>query len=171
MDGVENCDICGMAINMGNVRIVNPMQRREMTFPIVALHYLAHGRFAYQANWISGEVDARQLSSILKNFTRIARQDPVFKDNPFRLINHPNPFNESTQIEFILPDAGHATLRIYNINGQLVRILLAGDLSAGPHLVRWNGFDDKGQRVASGVYFYRLEHGGKSLARKMLLVK
>ena len=171
MDGVENCDICGMAINMGEVRIVNPMQRKSMTFPIVALHYLAHGRFAYKANWISGEVDARQLSAIFKDVTRVARQDPVFKDNPFRLINRPNPFNERTQIEFYLPHAGPAALRIYNINGQLVHALLNGNLGAGPHRVGWNGLDDNGERVASGVYFYRLEHGGKAFVRKMLLVK
>lgn len=171
MDGVENCDICGMAINMGNVRIVHPMQRRSMTFPIAALHYLAHGRFAYKANWISGEIDARQLSAILKNFTRVARQEPVSEDNSFRLMNRPNPFNMSTEIEFSLSGAGHTTLRIYNTAGQLVRTLLDANLEGGDHAVHWDGCDDNGERVASGVYFSRLMQGRSALARKMLLVK
>lgn len=171
MDGVENCDICGMAVNMGNVRIVNPMKRMNMTFPIVGLHYLAHGRFSYGANSISGEVDARQLNKIMSNFLKISRREPVSKETTIHLFNRPNPFNAYTEIEFSLPEAGHTSLRIYNINGQLVRTLRDDHLPAGSHMVRWDGLDEAGTRVASGIYFCRLEHEGTAQARKMLLLK
>jgi flagellar hook assembly protein FlgD len=62
-------------------------------------------------------------------------------------------------------------VKIFNINGQLVNDLLNDYLAAGDHRLRWNGQNDDGQRVASGIYFCRLEHGGRVIAAKMLLVK
>jgi hypothetical protein len=171
MDGLENCDICGMAINMGDVRIVNPMKRTEMTFPIVGLHYLAHGRFSYGANSISGEVDARQLNNIMSDLLKISRRESVPEKTTVHLFNRPNPFNAYTEIEFSLPEAGHTALRIYNINGQLMRTLKNDYLPAGSHTVRWDGLDQTGGRVASGIYFCRLDYRGSVQARKMLLLK
>jgi hypothetical protein len=171
MDGVETCDLCGMAINMGSVRIVNPSSRIEMTFPIVGLHYLAHGRFAYRAGPISGEVDAARLKSLFSNFRRRHHDDHIDDDLATALTNHPNPFNESTEIRFHLGGAGSTTIKIYNINGQLVRVLLSEPLEAGDHRLNWNGQDEGSQAVASGIYFCRLEHGGEVLTTKMMLVK
>ena len=85
--------------------------------------------------------------------------------------NHPNPFNPSTGIRFSLPTAGSATLAVYDLEGRRVRLLLQDDLAAGPHLVRWHGDDDGGAAVASGIYFYKLTAGGRTLTRKMMLVK
>ncbi len=170
MWGVENCDVCGMTINMGFVRIVNPSSRMEMTFPIVGLHYLAHGRFAYQAGSLAGEVDARRLKALFSDLRR-RRHDDHIGDNITTLANHPNPFNASTEIRFHLGEPGSTRVKIYNINGQLVRDLLNDHLAAGEHRVSWNAQNDGGQSVASGIYFCRLEHGGTAKATKMLLVK
>jgi len=171
MWGVENCEVCGMTINMGSVRVVNPSSRMEMTFPIVGLHYLAHGRFAYRAGSIAGEVDARQLKALFSDFRRRHHDDHIRDISATALANHPNPFNESTEIRFRIGGTGPTRLNIYNINGQLVRVLLNDHLTAGEHLVSWNAQDDDGQAVASGIYFCRLEHVGDVLATKMMLVK
>jgi len=85
--------------------------------------------------------------------------------------NHPNPFNPSTQVKFSLDRAGAASLRVYDARGHLVRSLVNEHLAAGPHSITWNGADDGGRPVASGVYFYRLEANGRTAERRMLLIK
>ncbi len=85
--------------------------------------------------------------------------------------NHPNPFNPSTMISFTLPRNGTVGLAIYDVTGRRVRSLVSDDLDAGSHVVRWDGRNEVGQRAASGMYFYKLEAGGSTLTRKMLLVK
>ena len=169
--GSENCDICGMPINMGEVQITNPANAEEIYFPIIGLHYLAHGRFAYGGNWNSGEIDAIQLANVLGILTSAPPSGQLPEKHQLGLSNYPNPFNAGTQIEFTLPEAGHSSLKIYNINGQQVCALLNDNIEAGRHQVSWDGRDDRGVRVASGVYFCRLEYGGATKARKLLLVK
>ena len=85
--------------------------------------------------------------------------------------NHPNPFNPTTTIEFALPSEGRAELLVFDAKGQRVRTLRSGTLSAGPHSVTWDGRDDAGSSVSSGVYFYRLRASNQTLTRKMLLLK
>ena len=85
--------------------------------------------------------------------------------------NHPNPFNPKTSIDFALNAAGPMSLRIYDSAGRLVRTLRTGVMDAGPHSITWNGVDDAGQPVASGVYLARLESAGQSDSRKLLLAK
>jgi flagellar hook assembly protein FlgD len=63
------------------------------------------------------------------------------------------------------------SLKVYNTKGQLVRNLVNSDLTAGMHSVVWNGTDEKGKAVPSGVYFYRVENAGKAVTKKMLLSK
>ena len=85
--------------------------------------------------------------------------------------NYPNPFNPETRIRFELPKGGKVKLRIYAVNGQLVRKLIEKDMPRGPHSVRWNGRDDSGRAVASGVYFYSLAASGVQESRKMILLR
>ena len=85
--------------------------------------------------------------------------------------NHPNPFNPVTTIRFDVTARGYATLRIYDARGRAVRTLFDGDADAGATSVTWNGRDDTGHPVGSGVYFYRLETASGTLARKMVLLK
>ncbi len=90
----------------------------------------------------------------------------------YRLLpNYPNPFNSATHIEFDLPRAGRVTLRIYNILGQEVATLVDEHLSAGRKVVIWNGDNQAGRTVASGVYFYRLSTDNYAQTRKMMLLK
>ncbi len=90
--------------------------------------------------------------------------------------NYPNPFNPSTTITFSLPSqsgGGYSptTLRIYNVLGRVVRTLLDESLVAGTHDVVWDGRDDQGNQVASGIYFYRLRSGDYEDTKKMVMMK
>jgi len=85
--------------------------------------------------------------------------------------NHPNPFNPRTTISFTLPQRGHVRLAIYSADGRLVRTLIDETTPAGFREVPWDGKDDRGATVSSGVYFYRLESGKQTLARKMVYLK
>ena len=90
----------------------------------------------------------------------------------FRLYaNRPNPFNPETSIRYALPQAEQVELRIYNLQGQLVRTLVSARQAVGVHEVRWNGRDEQGRMVSSGVYLYRLEAGSFEQTRRMLVLK
>jgi len=85
--------------------------------------------------------------------------------------NYPNPFNPTTSISFNLPVAGHVELAVYNLLGQKVATVIDGTLAAGQHEVIWNGSDQNGVAVSSGVYFYRLKSATFNQTRKMTLMK
>ncbi len=90
----------------------------------------------------------------------------------YQLRNYPNPFNPETKIAFDLPKAGQVKLEIYNIKGQKVKSLLDCFMSPGRSEMIWNSKDDKGRKVSSGVYFYKLNVNGKTeKTKKMLLLK
>jgi hypothetical protein len=86
--------------------------------------------------------------------------------------NVPNPFGPSTTISFQVPDGGgDVTLRIYDASGRLVRTLVDGHEPSGARGVSWDGRDDQGRPLASGIYFYRLTAPTFSESRKMFLLK
>jgi hypothetical protein len=85
--------------------------------------------------------------------------------------NYPNPFNPTTTIQYHLPTAAWVTLRIYNILGHEIRTLVHGSPPGGTQMVVWDGKNDLGQAVSSGVYVYRLEATGTVITRKMLLLR
>jgi hypothetical protein len=85
--------------------------------------------------------------------------------------NYPNPFNPATKIQFDLPAPAHTTLEIFNVVGQHIATLQDGNLEAGEHVFQWDGTDQDGIRVSSGIYFYRLEAGEAVVTKKMVLIK
>lgn len=85
--------------------------------------------------------------------------------------NYPNPFNPITQIELALPETGPLTLTVYNIVGQKVKTLYNGIAQKGTYRFVWDGRDESGNAVSSGVYIYRAEYQGRSESRKMILMK
>ncbi len=85
--------------------------------------------------------------------------------------NYPNPFNPVTTINYELPKSSEVKLVIYNLLGQEVRTLLQGMMKAGRHQVVWNGTNNSGTMVASGIYIYRFEAGDYTRMMKMILLK
>lgn len=85
--------------------------------------------------------------------------------------NYPNPFNPETNISFSIPLDQKVKLTIYNLKGQKVKKLINGQIVSGNHSVVWNGKDDNGKQVGSGLYFYNLKTDDKEISKKMLLLK
>ena len=85
--------------------------------------------------------------------------------------NYPNPFNPTTTIEFTLPRAGYTELSVYNMSGQIVRVLATGEMNAGIHSAVWDGRDMNGSLVSSGVFISRLRTMDNVVSNRMLLVK
>jgi len=85
--------------------------------------------------------------------------------------NYPNPFNPSTTINFVVPTNQHVNLTVYNILGKKVKTLLNKELGSGAQTACWNGRNESGNRVASGIYLYRLETDNFVKVRKMILMK
>ena len=83
----------------------------------------------------------------------------------------PNPFNPETAVIYTLKNAGRVTVRIYSLEGRLVRTLVDGTSSAGSHEVRWNGTDNQGRSVPSGMYFVKTESGADRSVVKLSLLK
>jgi hypothetical protein len=85
--------------------------------------------------------------------------------------NFPNPFNPTTTIKFDIRTKGHVRLRIYNVAGQLVKTMIDDVMEAGSYTREWKGTNNLGSKVASGVYFYRLEATEYENVKKMVLLR
>ncbi|MDP8232693.1 MAG: T9SS type A sorting domain-containing protein, partial [Candidatus Zophobacter franzmannii] len=96
----------------------------------------------------------------------VDNEEVVLPSIPMSLNNFPNPFNPVTNISYSVPAAGQTSLKVYNLKGQLVETLVNGTVPAGQNDIVWSA---DGQ--ASGVYFYKLENNGKTVVRKMVLMK
>ena len=114
---------------------------------------------AVQSNWVNtwaAEIDSDE-SLIPKEF---ALYD-----------NYPNPFNPTTQIAVDLPEAAATEITVWNLMGQKVATLYAGDLNAGHHTLNFNGRDSNGKQLTSGMYLYRVAAGKYNATKKMTLMK
>ena len=85
--------------------------------------------------------------------------------------NVPNPFNPSTTIHYEVPASAQVALSVYDVGGRLVRRLVNDQKPRGSHVVRWDGRDEGGQEVSSGVYFVLLRSAGFTLTKRMVLLK
>jgi hypothetical protein len=107
----------------------------------------------------------------------IASSPPVVQlPTGYRLSqNYPNPFNPSTTIRFDLPgnegEQQDVTVVVYDMRGRRVRTLVDSRLETGTHMIHWNGRDDRGEPVASGIYLYTLKAGTERITRKMTVLK
>ena len=109
---------------------------------------------------------ALDIASAVQDMADGKRPPVLFLDQ-----NYPNPFNPTTWIPFYIPAEGAASLTIYNVRGEVVRVLRDRWYQSGPHSVRWDGRDDRGSAVASGVYFCTLRQAGLADTRKMVLIR
>lgn len=92
------------------------------------------------------------------------------------LQNYPNPFNPETWIPFRLAESGEVEIRIYELTGRLIKRIDLGQTEAGSYIAKgkaayWDGRDELGERVASGLYIYQMLAGGKMFTRKMVILR
>jgi hypothetical protein len=124
-------------------------------------------------------IDKLKLTITYNNVMTAVREAAASTPAAFALWqNYPNPFsaignfgNPETMIQFDLPQASKVHLEIYNLAGEKVATLIDGPQPAGRQTVRWNGRDDFGRDIASGVYFYRLAAGAHLQTRRMVLLR
>ena len=114
-----------------------------------------------------------RLDKLEMNYQPGASQDDKRSEEPleFAAHNYPNPANPGTSIQYALPQDGHVSIRIYNINGQQVAELLAAEMPAGRHQVRWDGRNAVGQTAATGMYFYRVEFEDMVFSNRFLVLR
>jgi hypothetical protein len=116
-----------------------------------------------------------QLSPVLATdvspMTGVDQHDAKLPESFALLQNYPNPFNPTTIIRYDLPRQAHVKLVIYDLLGKAVATLVDAKEAPGFKNVTWNGLDGAGQRVASGIYLYRIEAEGFAASRKLTLLK
>ncbi|OGC76870.1 MAG: hypothetical protein A2Z27_05995 [candidate division Zixibacteria bacterium RBG_16_50_21] len=125
------------------------------------------------STWVNGVKVDQDVDGIdLRNCVGSLIAEREGGTSPFELdANYPNPFNATTSIRYSVPQTGKVELAVFNILGQKVRTLVDEELSAGEHTVIWDGRNQSGQYVATGVYFYRLQVGTEVFVRRMTLLK
>jgi hypothetical protein len=143
-----------------------------VTFDVSSYLGKAQFRFRFGSDGaINGEgwyLDDIELIGYASDPSAADEQTPLAL-HPAVMQNRPNPFGPETAIIYQLPESGPVRLQIFDPTGRLVRTLINGVSDGGQHLIRWNGADERGAGVASGVYFYRFEAGGVTQTKKMVL--
>jgi ligand-binding sensor domain-containing protein len=117
--------------------------------------------------WFATDQGVSHLSGV----SAVGQEGPPVSMNLFRIRNFPNPFNSSTTIAFELPRSGSVAVRISAVNGASVRNLVGGIFEAGENSIRWDGRDDLGNAVPSGVYVASITAGGAVAAHKIILTQ
>ncbi|MCB1163637.1 T9SS type A sorting domain-containing protein, partial [bacterium] len=90
---------------------------------------------------------------------------------PALLTAYPNPFNPKTRVRFVQPADGPARVTVHGVDGRLLRTLFDATLPAGEHHAEWDGRDDAGHAMSSGVYFLRFEGAGASAGAKLVMLR
>jgi subtilisin family serine protease len=143
--------------------------------------------FSFQFNYIQEETrraeilgrvlawlgTASGLTTDMADRTSLAEDTPPIPDELTLLQNYPNPFNPVTRIQFGVPAGydGAVELRIYNVKGELVTTLFSGTTQPGYHTFEWNGLNNGGRQVSSGIYFCRFCAGDTKIVKKMVLLR
>jgi hypothetical protein len=134
-----------------------------------------NGSFNNSVDWAMIGLEIRPQNSAAKIAANL-KSEKVETEQPlpsrYQLFpSYPNPFNAETTIEYSLPARAQVQLKIYNVRGQMVRVLVDGEESAGIKRVLWDGKDEYGSYVGSGTYFMRLEAGGRFFTHRLTLQK
>lgn len=96
----------------------------------------------------------------------------ILKENEaLQASNAPNPFNPTTTITYALKEPGQVTVKVYNTQGQLIRTLVDAFATEGSHSVVWDGLNEKGEQVSSGMYFYKVTSANETVTERMMLMK
>jgi hypothetical protein len=127
-----------------------------------------------QIDLVFDPINIPQGQSVAVMMKLLGRYETITSNAPDGFVfeqNYPNPFNPRTNFNFSLPTTANVRLEVYNILGQRVITVIDGEYSAGSHSVSWDGQDERGNSLASGVYFSKFQAGDYSTHRKMVIVK
>ncbi len=174
MFGMESCDICRKTVNMGFVRITNPLMKDTMDICYMAMHYMEHGSFAYIGDLHFGRIDPVRLDLLLAdNPSAMAGHTDKIPEKLKLGQNYPNPFNPGTFLPVYVPGSfkRSVSLDIYNIRGKLVNTIFNGPMAPGNHLLVWDSKTSSGKDVPAGVYLAVLKSGTITIIKKMTLVR
>ena len=117
-----------------------------------------------------GKLNFRSLGSIIVKLNSLSSF--IDKPNEVTLFdNYPNPFNPSSTFSFYLPKSSQIELIIFNVNGEKIKTLVSGEFSEGIHQIRWDGHNNNGGLVTSGIYFYRLISSESIQVKKLIFLK
>jgi len=131
---------------------------------------LPQGNYTYYVKAVYSE--GLSVASNTATISMLASEDPYASPTATTLYqNYPNPFNPDTNIRYSLKDDSNVRIQICNLLGQTVRTLVNTRKGKGTYTIHWDGRDDSGRPVASGVYYYRLYTQDQKLVRKMILMK
>ena len=154
--------------------------RIKINYILVALIAFAWGliifSFLFLSPWAKTVPDAPKTltpsSSISVTVVVVSSKSKTLLPDAFSLSqNYPNPFNPQTVIKYTLPEDCHVELILYNILGQKVKTLVNEYQSAGYRMIHWNGRDDEGNEIPSGLYFYKIKTPKYSETKKMILLR
>ena len=162
----------------GSVQLI----RGAQTFNSTSVYWAGKDRIVAQFNMAGGVNGLYDVvvfnpggaSAVLSQAFSLTGGVTAAGDTPRKnalLAAYPNPFNPQTTIRYELASRTHVTLRVYDVSGAVVRTLVNGDKAAGSYSLTWNGRDDHGSAVSSGVYFYRISAGSFTDVRKVTLLK
>lgn len=154
----------------GQAYMYNGVCATSVNIPIYKAFYLS-----FDFSQLDNVEESRELFTDLMNWFGVEpspNSDEVAVPQLNQLKgNYPNPFNPSTTIEFSIQNPGKTSLGVYNLRGQKVRTLVNEHLGRGLHKVSWNGQDDQGREVGSGIYLLRMESHGYTTSKKITLIK
>ncbi|MFC1554784.1 FlgD immunoglobulin-like domain containing protein [candidate division KSB1 bacterium] len=134
----------------------------------------------FRFRWIGDDNSSINISNIdlldgnseITHFEDILVEKPVALPVDYQLMdNYPNPFNPTTTISFALPVTEHVKIEVCNVLGQTIRTLVDTEMKAGVRTVKWDGRNDYGIQASTGIYFYRIQAGSFTEAKKMNLIK
>jgi len=129
----------------------------------------------YSYNDISGdwemETDGNIMVRAIIINPNLENEEEIVPVNETAISNYPNPFNPDTMIKLQMPAAGKASIKIYNLKGQMIKTILDDQVESGITTYNWNGTDENGMPVGSGIYFYKLQTDNQTISKKMVLMK
>jgi hypothetical protein len=128
--------------------------------------------YVHLADGTTAEFQVQEIQQI--TFNNVSNNDWVafLPKVPIKfLTNYPNPFNPSTIIKFELTEPNQAEVSIYNIKGQLVKVLVKEQMAKGVHELTWNGLNEAGDKCASGPYIYQVKCNDQIKVNKMTILK
>ena len=141
--------------------------RISIEFGDTHVYFIDLGHVSIEGTWYMYKRDGQRTS-----YLPLPQKPAPVPEEELLGQNYPNPFSPSTTIEFTLREPSHVEIKIFNILGQKVYTLVKRNLPKGKHRVVWDGRNDKGEKVASGVYFYRISTSQpkQTRAKRMLLL-